>query len=150
MSVRQFSILRFSTFLTALCSDFQFCSFVRALFLWMLCYDNYRFIWPCSLVIYIFLNRLKIVRLGRVRGSLFQTLVGVNIDNNSLYVLIRKDTRTNIMRKKTAYSKWTYELSCNDYRVAALFKLYLNVTGIILQSLKSIGQSKHAQINKKS
>ncbi len=31
-------------------------------------------------------------------------------------------------------------LSVNDYRVAALSKSYLTVTGIIMQSLKSIGQ----------
>ena len=31
-------------------------------------------------------------------------------------------------------------LSCNDYRVATLSKLYLTGIEIILQSLKSIGQ----------
>ena len=34
-------------------------------------------------------------------------------------------------------------LSGNDYRVATFSKSYLPVTGIIMQSLKSIGQLKH-------
>ena len=33
--------------------------------------------------------------------------------------------------------KWTYGLSCNDYRVATLSKSYLTVIGIIMQGLKS-------------
>ena len=35
---------------------------------------------------------------------------------------------------------WTYGHSGNDYKVAALSKLYLTVIGIIIQNLKSIGQ----------
>ena len=42
--------------------------------------------------------------------------------------------------KKSACIKWTYGLSGNDYSVAALSKSYLTVIGIIMQSLKSIGQ----------
>ena len=33
-----------------------------------------------------------------------------------------------------------YRVSENDYRVATLSKFYLTVTGITMQSLKSIGQ----------
>ena len=36
--------------------------------------------------------------------------------------------------------KWTYGLFGNDYRVAMLSKSYLTGKGIIMQSLKSIGQ----------
>ena len=38
--------------------------------------------------------------------------------------------------KKSARSKWTYELFGNDYRVATFSKTY----PIIMQSLKSLGQ----------
>ena len=38
-------------------------------------------------------------------------------------------------------------LSVKDYRSAALSKSYLTVTEIIMQSLKSTGQFKNAQIN---
>ena len=36
--------------------------------------------------------------------------------------------------------KWTYELLANGYRVADIIKLHLIVKGIIMPSLKSIGQ----------
>ena len=36
--------------------------------------------------------------------------------------------------------KLKYGLSCNNYRVATLPKLYLTVKGIIMPSLKSLGQ----------
>ncbi len=42
--------------------------------------------------------------------------------------------------KKTACFKWAVGLFHNDYRVAALSKAYLTVIGIIMQSLKLIGQ----------
>ena len=41
--------------------------------------------------------------------------------------------------KKSACLKCTYGLSGNDYRVAILPKSYQTVTGINIQSLKSIG-----------
>ena len=36
--------------------------------------------------------------------------------------------------------KWTFGLFGQNYRVATLSKMYLTVLGIIIQSLKSIGQ----------
>ena len=48
---------------------------------------------------------------------------------------------------KSSYLKWTYWRSNIDYRVALLSKTYLIVSGIIIPSLKSIGQFSHALIN---
>ena len=45
--------------------------------------------------------------------------------------------------KKTTCFKWTYGHYGNDYRVAMLSESYLTVIGIIMQSLKSIGQFQH-------
>ena len=42
--------------------------------------------------------------------------------------------------EKPACFKWTYGLSCNDYRVTMLSSSYLVVLGSIMQSLKSIRQ----------
>ena len=47
----------------------------------------------------------------------------------------------------TKEHEWTHGLAGNDYRVATLYKSFLTVTGIAIQSLKSMGQLKHAQIN---
>ena len=44
--------------------------------------------------------------------------------------------------------KWTYRFFGHNYWVAALSTLYLTVLGIIIPSLKSIGQFWHAYINK--
>ena len=41
---------------------------------------------------------------------------------------------------RVEYFKLTYGLSGNDYRVATLPKAYLIVIGIIMQSVKLIGQ----------
>ncbi len=45
---------------------------------------------------------------------------------------------------KTNKFKWTYELFGHTYRVAALSTLYLTLLGIIIPSLKSLGQ--HVQV----
>ena len=45
--------------------------------------------------------------------------------------------------------KWTYGRPGIDYRVASLFTRYLTAIGIIPESLKSIGQFQHAEINDK-
>ncbi len=50
---------------------------------------------------------------------------------------------------KSLCLKWTYGLPGIDYRVALLFTRYLTAIGIIPESLKSIGQFLHAEINKK-
>ncbi len=50
----------------------------------------------------------------------------------------KSDQSDNFIKK--GCFKQTYELSGNDYRVAALLKSYLTDKGIIMQSLKSIGQ----------
>ena len=49
-----------------------------------------------------------------------------------------------LKKLKLACLKWTYGHSGNNYRVAMLSKLYLSTTGIIIQSLKSTEQFKHA------
>ena len=51
-----------------------------------------------------------------------------------------KQTINFVVCQNTAYYKLTYGLSGNDYRVAQLFKLYLNGIGITMKSLKLIGQ----------
>ena len=43
----------------------------------------------------------------------------------------------------------TYGRPGIDYRVASLFTRYITAIGIIIESLKSIGQFQHAEINKK-
>ena len=35
------------------------------------------------------------------------------------------------LKKKKIVAKFTYEISSKNYRVSTLFKLYLNITGII-------------------
>ena len=45
----------------------------------------------------------------------------------------------NQLKVKTCF-KLAYRLSGTDYRIATLSKSYLTVTGITIQSLKSIGQ----------
>ena len=50
---------------------------------------------------------------------------------------------------KSSCLKWTYGRPGIDYRVASLFTRYLTAIGIIPESLKSIGQFKHAEINEK-
>ena len=42
--------------------------------------------------------------------------------------------------KNSTWFKWTYGQYGNDYRVATLYEFYLTIIGIIMQSLKSIGQ----------
>ena len=44
------------------------------------------------------------------------------------------------------FFKWTYWFSCNDYSVATLSESYLTITGIIMLSLKSIGQVVNVKI----
>ena len=51
-----------------------------------------------------------------------------------------RGTYKKILSKKSACFKWTYGLSGNGYRIAALSKSYVTVIGISKQSLKSIGQ----------
>ena len=49
-------------------------------------------------------------------------------------------SQSKIVSKKSTCLKWTYGHFGDDYRVAMLSKSYLTTTGIIMQSLKSIGQ----------
>ena len=51
---------------------------------------------------------------------------------------------------KSSFLKWTYSRSGIDYRVALLFtRLHLTAIGIIPESLNSICQFYHAEINEK-
>ena len=50
---------------------------------------------------------------------------------------------------KSAGLEWTYGRSGIEYRVASLFTRYQTTKGIIPQSLSSIGQFYHAEINEK-
>ena len=43
--------------------------------------------------------------------------------------------------------RWTYGIFGHNYRVAALFTLYLNVLGIRIPILESIGLLWHTEIN---
>ncbi len=57
-----------------------------------------------------------------------------------------------MIQKKAKYSSClnTWELIRIAYRTATFCKWYLNITGIIMQSLKSIGLFKQALIKVKS
>ena len=52
--------------------------------------------------------------------------------------------------KKSAYFKWTYGLSGNDYKVTTLPKLFIIGIRIISQSLKSIGNSDMSKLTKRA
>ena len=65
---------------------------------------------------------------------------------NKLYI----DLMQNCSNTGYCLRTWTYGHNGNDYRVSTLSKSYWTVTGIIMQSLVSIGQFKHAWIKDKS
>ena len=65
--------------------------------------------------------------------TLFFVVLGISIKNQ----IILFDKNVHIQKVKNQQTYWH---SCNDYRVATLSKSYQTTAGIIMQSLKSIGQ----------
>ena len=55
------------------------------------------------------------------------------------------DGRTD-RHQATLYYRWRYGLPRNNYRVATFPKSYQHVIGIVMQSLKLIGQFQHVKI----